>query len=207
MTAMPSVVEPMAPTLAKQPFSNPDWLFEPKWDGYRAICFLQDGAVRFTSKNRKNLTDRFPELLQIPKSIKATSAILDGEIVALDEEGLPCFDGLRSRKHDAHCVVVYYAFDLLYLDAKDLTQTPLLSRKTTLRKILPKKPTKRIRYTDHIIGDGGPLFEELEKLNLEGMVAKRIDSLYVGGRTRAWLKIKTPAGKEEMRRRHEAWNM
>lgn len=193
--------------MQKVAFSNPDWLFEPKWDGYRAICLLRNGTVRFTSKNRRNLTDRFPELLQISKLIKATSAILDGEIVALDEKGAPCFDGLRSRKNDAHCVVVYYAFDLLYLSGQDLTQTPLLSRKSTLRKILPKNPTQRIRYTDHIIGYGGPLFAELEKLNFEGMVAKRTDSLYVGGRTRAWLKIKTPAGKEEMRRRHEAWNM
>jgi len=84
MTAMPSAVEPMQPTLAKLPFSNPDWIFEPKWDGYRAICFVQDGNVRFVSKNNKSLTERFPDLQGITKSIKAETAVLDGEIVALE---------------------------------------------------------------------------------------------------------------------------
>ena len=76
MTAMPSIVEPMVPTLSKQPFSNPDWLFEPKWDGYRAICFLENGVVRFVSRNRKSLTERFPDLERIPNSIKAETADL-----------------------------------------------------------------------------------------------------------------------------------
>jgi bifunctional non-homologous end joining protein LigD len=195
----------MLPTLAKLPFSDPNFLFEPKWDGYRAICFLRDETVRFASKNRKTLTERFPELQRIEKSLKARSAILDGEIVALDKSGVPCFDGLRSRKSAGDCVTVFYAFDLLHLDGRDLTQTPLSSRKAALMKILPKGATGRIRYTDHVLGDGKRLFKELDKLNLEGMIAKRIDSLYVGGRTRAWLKIKTIAGREEMRKRSEAW--
>jgi bifunctional non-homologous end joining protein LigD len=91
----PAIVQPMLPTLVKLPFSNPDWLFEPNWDGYRAICFLENGSVRFVSKNRKSLTQRFPDLQRISKSIKAERAILDGEIVALDKKGAPCFAGLR----------------------------------------------------------------------------------------------------------------
>jgi bifunctional non-homologous end joining protein LigD len=79
----------MFPTLVKLPFSNPDWIFEPKWDGYRAICFLENGSVRFVSKNRKSLTQRFPDLQRTSKSIKAETAIIDGEIVALDKKGLP----------------------------------------------------------------------------------------------------------------------
>ncbi len=149
MTAMPSVVEPMSPTLARQPFSNPDWLFEPKWDGFRAICFLQDGAVRFVSRNRKSLTERFPDLQRIAKAIKANTVIIDGEIVALDLAGVPCFDGLRSRGTVADCVIVYYAFDVLHLDGRDLTRIPLISRKAALKKILPKSDTGRVRYTDH----------------------------------------------------------
>ncbi len=86
MTAMLSVVEPMAPTLARQPFSNPDWLFEPKWDGFRATWFLQDGALRFVSGNRESLTERFPDLQRLHT---ATTAILDGEIVALDQATKP----------------------------------------------------------------------------------------------------------------------
>ena len=199
------VVEPMLATLAKTPFSQPDWLFEPKWDGYRAICFLQDGVVRFASRNRKSLTERFPDLQRIAKSIKAASAVLDGEIVALDQAGVPCFDGLRSRTSAADCVIVYYAFDLLHLDGRDLTKDPLIERKSALKKILPKSGTGRVRYTDHIVRDGERLFKELEKRELEGMVAKRANSLYVGGRTRAWLKIKRGAGRDEMVKRAEAW--
>lgn len=103
-------------------------------------------------------------------------------------------------------MVVYYAFDLLHLDGRDLTKSPLIERKAALKKILPKSGTGRVRYTDHIVGDGEQLFRELEKRSLEGMVAKRTDGLYVGGRTRAWLKIKTSAGRDEMRKRSEAWD-
>ena len=200
-----TVVQPMLPTLTKAPFSNPDWIFEPKWDGYRAICLLENGKVRFASKNRKSLTQRFPELQRIPKSIKAETAILDGEIVALDKKGVPCFAGLRSGKVANECAIVFYAFDLLNLNGDDLSQKPVVERKTILKRILPRQHTGRVRYTEHIVGDGERLFQELEKRKLEGMVAKRADSLYVGGRTRAWLKIKTEAGREEMRIRSETW--
>jgi bifunctional non-homologous end joining protein LigD len=87
------------------------------------------------------------------------------------------------------------------------TAAPLIERKAALKNILPKSGIARVRYTDHVVGDGERLFKELEKRNLEGMVAKRADSLYVGGRTRAWLKIKTSAGREEMQKRSEAWNL
>jgi bifunctional non-homologous end joining protein LigD len=201
----PAIVQPMLPTLVKLPFSNPEWLFEPKWDGYRAICFIEKGSVRFVSKNRKSLTQRFPDLQRITKSIKGETAILDGEIVALDKKGLPCFAGLRSGKVAKECAIVFYAFDLLYMNGNDLTQKPVAERKRLLKRILPKNETGRVRYTEHIIGDGEGLFRELEKRQLEGMIAKRADSLYVGGRTRVWLKVKTKAGREEMRIRSETW--
>ena len=203
---MPSSVVPMAPTLGKVPFSRLGWLFEPKWDGFQAICFLESGHVRFLSRTRKTLTERFPDLQRIAKSIEAETAILDGEIVALDQSGVPCFEGLRSRRAAAHCAVVYYAFDLLWLDGLDLTRLPLIERKAALKKILPKRDTGRVRYVDHIVGKGEQLFAELERQGIEGMVAKRSDGIYVGGRTRAWLKTKTTAGREEMRKRSEAWH-
>jgi bifunctional non-homologous end joining protein LigD len=136
---MATLMEPMLPTLVKVPFSNPDWIFEPKWDGYRAICFLQNGSVRFESKNRKSLTQRFPDLGSINKSIKAETAIIDGEIVALDKKGLPCFAGLRSGKAASECAIVFYAFDLLHLNGDDLTQKPVIERKAVLKRILPKQ--------------------------------------------------------------------
>src|SRR6266487_1080965 len=111
--SMPSVIDPMLPTLIRQPFSDPEYLFEPKLDGWRALCFVQDGRVRFLSRKGHSLTERFPELRRI--SVKAKSAIIDGEVVALDQEGKPCFEGLHGRSSELACVVVFYAFDLLYV--------------------------------------------------------------------------------------------
>ena len=91
-------IELMLPTTRKFPFSNPDWIFEPKWDGYRALCLVEDGSVRFMSRNKRELTKRFPELSTLHEGIKAGSAILDGEIVALDENDRPSFESLQNRK-------------------------------------------------------------------------------------------------------------
>ncbi len=121
--------------------------------------------------------------------------------------GTAVFRRITRRRLKGDCVIVYYAFDLLYLDGRNLTEQPLIERKAALKKILPKGIKARVRYTDHIVGKGEQFLAELEKRELEGMVAKRADSLYVGGRTRAWLKIKTAAGREEMRRRSEAWQL
>lgn len=199
------LVDLMQPTLRRLPFSGEAWLFEPKWDGYRAVCYLEDGAVRFVSRNKRSLTEKFPELQSIVKEIRASVAVLDGEIVAIDAEGMPSFDRLRSRKRGRGFAIVFYAFDLIYVDGCNLMDKPLVDRKRALRKLLLKRRIGRIRYTDHVLGEGETFFGELEKRGLEGMVAKRIDSCYRGGRTQAWLKIKTEAGREEMRRRSRSW--
>lgn len=145
------------------------------------------------SRRRNSLTERFPELREIAKSVNATTALIDGEIVALDKDGLPCFEGSRSRR-DRSCSVVFYAFDLLCLDGFNVTACPLIKRKELLRRILPKDNTGRVRFTDHITGGGERLFEKLEGLKLEGMVMKRKDSVYSFSRCRDWLKVKTSAG-------------
>src|SRR4030095_5318802 len=113
---MPTFVVPMLATKIGAPFSRPGWIFEPKWDGYRAICFLQDGVLRFTSTNQRDLTKRFPELQIISKCIKASSGIIDGEIVAIDENGAQCFEQLQNHKRD--CFILYFAFDLLFLNGE-----------------------------------------------------------------------------------------
>lgn len=182
----------MQPSLGK-PFSSPDWIFEPKWDGYRALCFYRK-VPKLISRRQNDLTKRFPEIQFTLKH----ECLIDGEIVALDSNGLPCFHDLKAKKTRQ---VVYYAFDLLNLDGRDLTQVPLIKRKAMLKRLLPKNQTGRIRYTDHVVGKGEKLFAELEKQCLEGMVAKRAGSVYVPGRTREWLKIKTSHGREEIRRR------
>jgi bifunctional non-homologous end joining protein LigD len=171
-----------------------------KWHGYRAVCYFSE-TIRFMSRRKNDLTKRFSELQAI--QVKADSAIIDGEIVAIDDEGLPCFDELRKKRRS--CAVVFYAFDILALNGEDLRGLPLLKRKTTLKRILPRTKTSRIRFTDYVIGEGLALFAELDQRNLEGMVAKKLDSQYAGGRTKDWLKIKTQAGKEEIRKRIETW--
>jgi bifunctional non-homologous end joining protein LigD len=190
----------MLPSVRSFPFSDPDWIFEPKWDGYRALCLIEDGSVRFMSRNKKELTERFPELRSIHHAMKAKLAILDGEIVGLDQNVLPCFEDLQNRRE---CFVVYYVFDLLMLNGKDLRNQPLIERKTLLKRSLKK--ASHVRYTDHVSGEGEQLFLALSKLGLEGMIAKKADSAYVGGRTKSWVKIKTRAGKELIQKRIETW--
>ncbi len=196
---MPSTIRPMLATLVDKPFSDPDWLFETKWDGVRAICFIRNGRARFVSRNQLEMTGQYPELAGVASCLKAQEAIVDGEIVALDEHGVSRFQLLQprlGRKNPreieslaAKSRIVFYVFDLLYLDGFDLTQCKLLDRKSLLEQIL--KPANNVRYSDHIIGEGERLFHEVAKIPLEGIVAKRIASLYVQKRSSDWLKIKT----------------
>jgi bifunctional non-homologous end joining protein LigD len=182
-------------------FSRAGWLFEPKWDGYRAICFFRDGQVRFVSRNQRDLTKGFPELQSIANSIKASSAIIDGEIVAIDENGAQCFEQLQNHKRD--CFIIYFAFDLLFLNDENLTEVPLIERKAKLKQILPKSMVGRLRFTDHVLDRGLDLFTALEAQQLEGMVAKRVDSLYVSGTIKRLLK--TRVGIQQMQKRIESW--
>ena len=143
------------------------------------------------------------ELQIIAKSIKASSAIIDGEIVAIDEDGAQCFEQLQNHRRD--CFIIYFAFDFVFLDGESLTGVPLIQRKAHLKRIVPKSMTGRLRFTDHVIEKGLDLFAALEAKQLEGMVAKRADSLYVSGRSKDWLKVKTRVGIEQMQRRIESW--
>lgn len=203
-TSLPSAIKPMLATLVERPFSDPKWLFETKWDGVRAVCFIKNGKARFFSRNQLEMTGQYPELRDIAASVKATSAILDGEIVALDEHGVSRFQLLQRRlgRKDAGEIgrlasttrLAYYVFDLLHLDGLDLMGCNLVDRKTTLEQIL--KPSKNVRYSDHIIGEGEKFFEVVAKVPLEGMIAKRLESTYVQRRSADWLKIKTTLESE-----------
>lgn len=192
--------ELMIPTPRIAPFSAQDWIFEVKWDGYRALCLIENNSVRFMSRNKKELTARFPELSTIHQAIKAKSAILDGEIVGLDAKGRPAFEDLQNRKK---CHITYFAFDLLAVDNNDLRREPLMKRKELLQTIIT--PTPHLKVTEYAVSEGEQLFSAISKLGLEGMVAKKADSLYTGGKTKDWLKIKTRAGKEVMKKRIETW--
>jgi len=196
---MPRTVHPMLATLVDGAFDDPQWLFEIKWDGYRAIAFLERGSVRLVSRNQNDLTAAYPELHSIGASIKAETAILDGEIVALDELGRPSFSlmqqrtgvgsgGRRIQRTRDDVPVVYYVFDLLYLDGYNLMTVPLEERKELLASILT--PGGLVRYSDHYIGNGKALLQAAAQNGLEGIVAKLRTSLYLQKRSREWLKIK-----------------
>jgi bifunctional non-homologous end joining protein LigD len=194
---MPEVIQPMLATLVDDPFSNPEWIFETKWDGFRSICFVKKGKSHFVSRNQIDMTPQYPELASVAKQIDAKEAILDGEIVALDKDGMPRFQLLQPRVGRksgiealrGHGHIVYYVFDLLYVDGNDLTSCPVVERKEALAQIL--RPADFIKLSEHIVGDGEAFFKQIEKFHLEGMIAKRASSLYLQKRTKDWLKVKT----------------
>jgi bifunctional non-homologous end joining protein LigD len=201
---MPAKVRPMLATPIEEPFDNPAWLFEIKWDGYRAVAFIKDGAVRLVSRNQNDLTGQFPELRDLPGFIKAKQAVVDGEIVALDEQGRPSFSlmqqrtgfqaGRRRLSGREGVPILYYAFDLIYLDGYDLHKVGLEQRKELLRLVL--QDGEAVRFSDHYPEKGRDLFEVARQRGLEGILAKKRDSAYQEDRTRDWLKIKITQRQE-----------
>jgi bifunctional non-homologous end joining protein LigD len=194
---MPTAIHPMLATTVEKAFDDPDWLFEIKWDGYRAVAFVKDGRVRLVSRNQNDLTAQYPELQSLPGFIKAESAILDGEIAALDEQGRSSFslmqqrtgirEGGRRAAAKPDIPVLYYVFDLLYLDGYDLRRVSLEQRKGLLNRIIDGNGPGR--YSDHF-PSGTALFAAAKQQGLEGILAKRRSSVYEERRTREWLKIK-----------------
>ena len=195
--AMPTAIHPMLATSVDVPFDDPEWLFEIKWDGYRAVAFIAKGKVRLVSRNQNDLTAQYPELQSVPSFIQAETAILDGEVAALDEQGRSSFSlmqqrtGIRSggRRTGSRqdLPVLYYVFDLLYLDGYDLRRVSLEQRKDLLERIT--SPDGPVRYSDHF-PQGKALFAAARQQGLEGILAKRRSSVYQERRTREWLKIK-----------------
>jgi bifunctional non-homologous end joining protein LigD len=194
----PKAIHPMLATSVEKPFDDPDWLFEIKWDGYRAIAFVESGKLRLVSRSQNDLTAQFAELHDLPRFIKAKTAILDGEVVALDEQGRPSFSLMQQRTGirrggrrvagRADVSVLYYAFDLLYADGFDLRRVSLEQRKQALEQLIVLGDL--MRYSDHYAEQGMALFEVARQKGLEGILAKRRSSLYEERRSSQWLKIK-----------------
>jgi bifunctional non-homologous end joining protein LigD len=194
---MPSKVTPMLAVSVEKPLDNPEWLYEIKWDGYRSVAFLENGKARLMSRNHNELTGRYPELHVLPDFVKARNAILDGEVVALDREGRASFSLMqqrtgirqhgRTKAANPDIPIVYYFFDLIYLDGYDLHKVELEDRKSLLKEVLT--PSDLIRYSDHF-DQGTSLFEAARKNGLEGIVAKHRNSCYEERRSSEWQKIK-----------------
>lgn len=191
---MSHAVKPMLATLTKEPFDHPDWNFEVKWDGYRAIAEVGEGNVALYSRHQLSLGQKFPPVVDSLRKF-GFEAVLDGEIVVLDDRGLPDFQMLQDYQKSGRGHLVYYVFDLLHLQGRDLTNLPLLRRRELLRKILPS--VSKVKFSDHVSKNGVSFFNAAKKKGLEGIVAKHSRSVYrMGTRSRQWLKVKTHLTQE-----------
>ncbi|HLZ88159.1 MAG TPA: non-homologous end-joining DNA ligase, partial [Puia sp.] len=191
--AMPADIAPMLATLVDKPFDEEGWSYEIKWDGYRALAYLKKGKVELRSRNNKSFEKYYP----VYDALKEwpVHAVLDGEIVVLDAKGQSNFSGLQNWRSEADGELIYYVFDLLWLEGKDLMGLPLAERRELLRSIVPEEGP--IRYSDSFETSGTKFFATAQKMGLEGIIAKRTDSLYTPGvRTKEWLKIKTVSRQE-----------
>jgi bifunctional non-homologous end joining protein LigD len=187
-------VDPCDPTLAERAPSGADWLYEIKADGYRAQAHLRHGKVTVYSRTGLNWTKQFRRIADAVEQLKAGEAVIDGEAVVYGTNGVPDFQAMRrATGARSSAALRYQAFDLLYLDGRDLRQVPYVERKAALERLLKSAPEALI-YVEHMgAEDGQPVFEHACKMGLEGIVAKRRHSPYRSGRTDAWLKLKCKA--------------
>lgn len=178
----------MLATVVAEPFDDPDWLFEIKWDGYRALCTIEEKRFSLVSRNGLDMLQRFPDLKALAGAFASVPIVVDGEIVSLDSRGRSEFQRLQeSQKKPAG--LIYAAFDLLYADGTDLRSTPLEERKALLERLITDDSL--VLYSKHVIGKGKELFANARKNDLEGIIGKRRDSTYQERRSRDWVKIKT----------------
>ncbi|WP_121356542.1 DNA ligase D [Flavisolibacter nicotianae] len=191
---MPQKILPMLATLVDEPFDNKDWIFEIKWDGYRALAYCDEKNVELVSRNLKTFTQKYAPVAGALAGLKL-NAVLDGEIVAVTENGLANFQLLQNWQNTpVH--LQYFVFDILWLNGLDITRIPLHQRKKILREIIPAEH-EVIRYSDHVVGKGKHFFDAALRQGLEGIMAKRADSVYqFDTRTPDWVKIKVARRQE-----------
>jgi bifunctional non-homologous end joining protein LigD len=196
-------IEPCLPSPAIRPPAGNNWIHEIKHDGFRVIARKDGDRVRLYSRPGNDLTYRFPLIVEALKRLRSRSCILDGEAVACGDDGVPSFDRIRYRRHDAS--VFLYAFDLIELNGEDLRRDPLEVRKSTLASVLAKAASG-LRFNEHMEHEvGDTVFRHACKLGLEGIVSKRKDSPYRSGRSRDWLKFKNPNAPAVKREAEEEW--
>lgn len=192
---MPATLKPMLATLVDAPFDDPDWIYEVKWDGYRALAVLKDGTVDLLSRNKKSFNDKFYPIHKSLSSWKV-NAIVDGEILVLNDKGISNFGNLQNWRSEADGELVYYVFDILWYEGKKLTDLPLYQRQQILKEVLPADDDQ-IRLSKVFEASGIDFFEAAGRMGLEGIIAKKSDSTYSPDtRSREWLKIKVSKRQE-----------
>jgi bifunctional non-homologous end joining protein LigD len=194
----PRFVKPMKATAVTELPAEGDWIYEIKWDGYRALGMKHGDDVRLLSLKEKNLTSDFPGVAEALRGLAADTAVVDGEIVAVDAQGRPSFQVLQNRKSLGRgWSVVYYAFDLLNLEGDDLQRLALHERKAKLRQLITKTASSTLRYSAELSGTPAAIIRTVGGAGLEGVVAKKRDSVYrAGTRVTSWLKLKLNKGQE-----------
>ncbi|MGA8961468.1 MAG: hypothetical protein WB475_14805, partial [Pseudolabrys sp.] len=188
-------IHPCQPIVAKQPPSGHGWAHLLKHDGYRLQIHVRDGRVKLYTMNGADWSKRYPRILEEASRVKV-SAVMDAEVVCLDDKGVPNFDTLHSRTADH--LAVACAFDLLMVNGDDLRRQPVRARKLALGKLLLRS-LDGIQYVEHAEGHGDRMFEAVCNLGLEGIVSKRLTSVYRSGPSRAWLKVKNPKSRAATR--------
>lgn len=190
--ALPAIIQPQLATLVDRAPTEAGWVHEIKYDGYRILARVENGTVRLYTRNKNEWTRQFPSLVSALEPIDAKSAWLDGEVVVLKADGTTHFQELQNaismgREPD----LTYMVFDLPYLDGYDLSELPLIERKRLLEDLLRRSAlSDRVRYSDHIAGDGSAVYSHACRFSLEGVISKRADSTYIAKRTRSWIKVK-----------------
>ena len=194
----PEVPAPLLASLADEPPAGTGWIHEIKFDGYRTLCRLADGEARLLTRNGHDWTDRYGPVAESFAALPCRQATIDGELCVQNAKGVTSFSDLREALSEGATErLVFFAFDLLYLDGFDLTRTPLSARKSTLRVLIESVVGDRspIQYSDHVAGDGAAFLAEAARLSLEGIISKREDSAYAAGRSSSWLKTKCVAAE------------
>jgi bifunctional non-homologous end joining protein LigD len=185
---VPSIASPMLCSVVDKPFDDPSWLFELKWDGYRAIATVAaDGTLTLASRTGKDLLRQFSELDELAHAFRSLPVVVDGEICVLDADGRSSFQALQMHD-ETNAPVTFVAFDCLYADGRDLRSEPIEARKERLEALIV--PGRRVMYSKHIAANGADLFAFAQEHGLEGIVGKRAGSPYRSTRSRDWIKIK-----------------
>lgn len=188
---MPDFIPPQLATLVKEPPTGVGWLHELKFDGYRMLVHLSRGKVHFWSRNGKDWTEKFSSLEKPLKKLPITTAILDGEVVVVDQKGRSSFQKLQQSMKGAPAAFIFQVFDVIYLDGYSLTRTPLTERKELLEQLLGTDHSKgQLRYSDHVEGNGAQFFKQACQFGIEGIVSKLAESAYESTRNKNWLKVK-----------------
>jgi bifunctional non-homologous end joining protein LigD len=192
---LPRFVPPQLATLVAAPPAGDDWLHEIKYDGYRAIAAIAGRRVRIYTRSGQDWTDKFAGVTRALEKLRVKSALLDGEIVALDKQGRSSFGLLQHGLKAGNEPLTYYVFDLLELDGRNLRREPLIRRKELLHTLL-RSPPEGVVYSEHVVGHGDKMFAKSCHMGLEGIVSKRADKPYLSQRTKSWLKSKCTGNDE-----------